>query len=109
MLQRRNGMRSRTRAARIAALRLRQQQLVMRSAEQRVEFARAWRQIEAPMALADRVRSGWLWLRAHPELPLAAALACAVLRPRRAWRWGRRLWWLWRRWQQAQRWLETGR
>ena len=62
-----------------------------------------------PLALADRVRAGWLWLRAHPQLPLAAAVVLVVLRPRRAWRWGLRLWWGWRSWQRMQRWLQAPR
>ena len=58
---------------------------------------------------ADLVLAGWFWLRRHPELPLVATLVLVVLRPRRVWRWGGRLWWVWRRWRRVQRWLDTGR
>ena len=30
-----------------------------------------------------------------------------IRRPRRAWRWGLRLWWGWRSWQRVQRWLHS--
>jgi hypothetical protein len=42
------------------------------------------------------VHEGWRWLRAHPEAPIAAFVVVAVLRPRRVWRWGWKLWWGWR-------------
>ena len=48
------------------------------------------RVLQRPLALADRVHEAWRWLRAHPEAPLAALVVVAVLRPRRAWRWGLR-------------------
>lgn len=82
-------------------LQRRQLHLMLRSAELRSQFAKdaqAWQQ---PLALADQVRAGWRWLCAHPELPLAAALVVVVLRPRRAWRLGWRLWAGWRLWQRA--------
>ncbi len=84
----------------------RQQRLLVRSSELRGEFAlhaQVWRQ---PLALADQVHSAWRWLRAHPELPLAAVAFVLLLRPRRSlgllWRLGWRLWAGWRLWQRAQ-------
>jgi len=96
-----------SRAARAVPLQQRQQQLLQRSAELRGDVAQAWLRLQAPLGIADQVHAGWLWLRRHPELPLAGMLALVVLRPRRVWRWGGRLWWLWRRWRRVQRWLET--
>ena len=93
----------------MAALALRQQALLLRSAALRSDLGRDLRRLQAPLALADRVRAGWQWLRAHPQVPLAAGLVLVVLRPRRAWRWGLRLWWGWRRWRRVQRWLQAAR
>jgi len=91
---------------RATALVRRQQQLLVRSSELRGQLARdalAW---QPPLALADRVHAGWRWLRAHPEAPLAAAAVLLVLRPRRALRWGWRLWSGWRLWLRLQRRLQ---
>lgn len=82
---------------------LRQQLLLLRSAELRRDFIEQSAPWQAPLSLADRAREGWRWLRAHPEAVAAGALTLAVLRPRRAWRWGMRLWWGWRLWQRAQK------
>jgi YqjK-like protein len=84
------------------SLESRQLRLLVRSSELRSRFAQdaqAWQQ---PLALADHVHAGWRWLRAHPEVPLAAALVVVVLRPRRVWRLGWRLWAGWRLWQRMQ-------
>jgi len=89
-----------------AALARRQQLLLVRSSELRGQLARdalAW---QPPLALADRVHAAWRWLRAHPEAPLAAAAVLLVMRPRRALRWGWRLWTGWRLWQRLQRRLQ---
>lgn len=96
-----------SRAERQAARARRQQALLLRSAMLRGDLARDLHRLQAPLALADRLRSGWQWLRAHPQAPLAAVAVLVVLRPRRAWRWGLRLWWGWRSWQRVQRWLHA--
>lgn len=101
--------RPRSRADRMAALARRQQGLLLRSADLRGVLAHDLRTLHTPLAMADRVQAGWRWLRAHPELPLAAAATVLVLRPRRAWRWGLRVWWGWRSWQRLQRWLQAPR
>lgn len=80
----------------------RQQRLLVRSGELRAQFAQDAQALQHPLALADRVHAGWRWLRAHPELPLAAALLFLVLRPRRIWRLGWRLWAGWKLWQRVQ-------
>jgi len=89
-----------------ASLARRQQQLLLRSGRLRDELGRELQRLQPPLQLADRVHAGWLWLRTHPQWPLGAALALVVLRPRRAWRWGLRLWWGWRSWRRLQRWLQ---
>jgi len=98
-----------SRAQRMAALTRRQHELLLRSAALRDDLGRGLQRLQAPLALADRVCEGWQWLRAHPQLPVAAVVTLVVLRPRRAWRWGLRLWWGWRSWQRLQRWLQAPR
>lgn len=88
---------------RAVALARRQQQLLGRSAELRGQLAHDARVWQPPLALADRVRAGARWLLAHPEVPLSAAAVLLLLRPRRALRWGWRLWSAWRLWQRLQR------
>ena len=90
-------------------LRLRQMALVLRSAELRLDLATQGSRLQTPLAVADRVREGFGWLRTHPEAPLAAAVVLAVLRPRRVLRWGMRLWWGWRSWRRLQRTLGRAR
>lgn len=107
---------------RALALARRQGQLLERSARLRAQVVRHSRPLQRTLAEADQARAqvqaGWQWLRAHPQVPLAAAGALAglllVLRPRRtlgqafrfAWRWGRRshfAWQLWQRWGSLRR------
>ena len=80
---------------RTSALLLRQRMLLMRSAELRARFAADAQMLAPPLHMADQVLAGWRWLRAHPAVPAALLVALAVLRPRRALRWGLRLWWGW--------------
>jgi hypothetical protein len=84
-------------------LAMRQQLLLLRSAELRRDFIEQAAVWQTPLSLADRVHQGWQWLRAHPQAVAAGAVTLAVMRPRRAWRWGMRLWWGWRLWQRLQR------
>lgn len=95
------------------ALLLRQHELLLRSRVLRAEFSElggAWRK---PFVVADQVRGAWHWLRANPALPVAAAVVLtvvlAVVRPRRAWRLGLRLWWGWTSWRRLQQRLASGR
>jgi len=94
---------------RATALALRQQLLRLRSTELRGRLAADAAVLRQPLALADRVREGWRWLRANPAAPIAAVVVVAVLRPRRVWRWGWKLWWGWRALRQLQRRLQPAR
>jgi len=84
-------------------LALRQQLLLLRSAELRREFIECTAPWQTPLSVADRVHQGWRWLRGHPEAVMAGVVSLAVLRPRRVWRWGARLWWGWQLWQRVQK------
>jgi len=91
---------------RAVALAVRQRVLLVRSAELRGRLAADAAVLQRPLALADRVHEAWRWLRAHPEAPIAALVVVAVLRPRRAWRWGLQLWWGWSTVRRLQRQLQ---
>jgi hypothetical protein len=88
---------------RAVALALRQQVLLLRSTELRGRLVADAAVLQPPLALADRVQEGWRWLRANPAAPVAALVVVAVLRPRRVWRWGWKLWWGWRTLRRLQR------
>ncbi len=95
---------------RATALALRQQVLLLRSTELRGRLATdASAVLRRPLALADRVQEGWRWLRANPAAPIAAVVVVAVLRPRRVWRWGWKLWWSWRTLRRLQLRLQPAR
>lgn len=80
----------------------RQRLLLLRSRDMRSAFAREAAVLQPPLALADQALAAWLWLRAHPQVPLAAAVVLVVLRPKRAWRLGWRLWSGWQMWKRVQ-------
>ena len=83
--------------------------LQVRNAQLRHQLADDSRVLQAPLAVADRLLGGLRWLRAHPQWLLAAAATLLILRPRRSWRLGLRLWSGWRLWQQVTRWqAQTG-
>jgi len=88
---------------RALVLALRQRELLLHSALQRQALVQDLHALAPPLGLADRVRDGARWLRAHPELPLAAAVVVVLLRPRRTLRWAAKIWWGWRLWRKVQR------
>jgi hypothetical protein len=90
-------------ARRRAQLQARREQLRLRSAELRIGIGRDAQVLAGPLALADQVRAGARWVREHPALPVGVLVALAVLRPRRALRWGSRVWRGWRLWRRAAR------
>jgi hypothetical protein len=47
-------------------------------------------------ALLDQARRAVALLRQHPWPLAAVAVTVLLLRPRRAWRWASRAWWVWR-------------
>lgn len=50
---------------------------------------------------ADRLRAALAWVRQRPWLMGVGVTTAVVLRPRRAWRWLRRGWSMWRWWQRV--------
>jgi hypothetical protein len=90
----------------------RQQQVLARSALLRGRIGADAQVLRQPLALVDQVRRGWQWLRGHPEVIGGGVLLLTVVRPRRMWRLGSRLWAGWRLWQRLRRWqaaLPAGR
>ena len=85
---------------RAAALAVRQQMLLVRSAELRGRLAADAAVLQRPLAAADRVRTAWRWLQYHPAAPLTALVVVVILRPRRALRWSLQAWSAWRAWRQ---------
>lgn len=86
---------------------VRQRLLLARSEALRREMARDLRSLEQPLAWADQGLAAARWLCRHPEWPIGAAALVVALRPLRAWRWGRRLFFAWRTGRRVLRWLRT--
>ena len=86
---------------------VRQRLLLARSEALRSELARDLRVLEQPLAWAEQGLAAARWLRRHPEWPIGAAALLVALRPLRAWRWGRRLFFAWRTGRRVLRWLRT--
>jgi hypothetical protein len=87
------------------ALMLRQQQLLIRSAQLRLSFTEQTQVLKRPFALADDARAGMQWLMHNPQWPLGVLALSIVFRPARALLWGGRAWWAWRTAQRVQSWL----
>lgn len=86
---------------------LRQQRLLVRSAQLRLTLAEQTRVFKKPLAVADQAQAGLQWLYRNPQWPLGTLLILIVLRPRRVILWGGRLWWAWKVFNRAQQWIAT--
>jgi hypothetical protein len=75
---------------------LRQQRLLVRSAQLRGDMANLSQAFIQPLAIADQARAGLQWLYRNPLWPVGALAVLIVLRPRRALVWSSRVWWGWR-------------
>lgn len=73
--------------------------LKVRIDEQRRTLARHVIPLEAALARGDGIRKGVDWLKHHPAAVGAAVALAAIVRPRRAWRWAKRGFVLWRGWR----------
>jgi len=85
------------------ALHHRQQVLLIRSTEVRLQLRHDLQRLQRPAQLADQFRAGGNWLITHPQWPLATLLLLVALKPRRVLSWSGKLWWLWRATRQLQR------
>lgn len=87
---------------RLLELAARRGELRARCAAQREALAaHAW-PLENALAAADRAALGVDWLKRHPAAVGAAALGLALARPRRAWAWAKRGFFLWQGWKALQ-------
>lgn len=67
--------------------------------QQRRTLAKQVVPLEAAFAQGDRMLEGVDWLKHHPAAVFAAVVTVVVARPRRAWRWAKRGFFVWRGWQ----------
>jgi hypothetical protein len=81
---------------RIAQIHARRERLLARAAAQRDEVALLLAPLRSPLAVADRGILVAQYVRTHPGLVAIAAAVFVVLSPRRAWRWARRAFTIWR-------------
>ena len=86
-------------AGRALDLAMRHGALRARIDAQRSDLARHVWPVERALDGADKVRDGVDWLKAHPEAVLAATATVVVVSPKRAWRWSKRGYLLWRGWR----------
>jgi small neutral amino acid transporter SnatA (MarC family) len=88
---------------RLAQIYARRERLVAKATAQRDEVALLLSPLAGPLAVADRGVAAAVYVRTHPEIVLIAAAALVVLSPKRAWRWARRAFAVWRgyRWAAA--------
>ena len=70
---------------------VRQQRLLVRSAQLRLLLADQAQILQKPLARADQAQSGLQWLYRNPLWPLGALVLVALVRPRRAMAWSGRL------------------
>lgn len=88
-------------------LQLRQQRLLIRSTELRLQLRSDMQRLQGPAAVADQVAAGLGWLFQHPQWPAGALALLLVLKPRRALAWTGKLWWLWKSARRLRYWRGT--
>jgi hypothetical protein len=81
------------------ALLIRQQTLLLRSAQLRERLSAEARVLIKPLRVLDQGQRGVQWLASHPLVPASALLVVAVLKPKRTLIWGGRLWQAWKTYQ----------
>lgn len=75
---------------------------------QRTALGQHVRPLAGILSKADRVVASVDWLKHHPGAVGAAVAALVVARPKRAWNWARRGFFLWQSWQALRRRLPPG-
>ena len=82
--------------SRLVQVRARRERLIAKSAAQRDELALLIAPLRRPARTIDHAVAGAQYLRAHPGVVVIAVAALVVLSPKRAFRWARRAFGLWR-------------
>lgn len=85
---------------------LKKQRLQFASDALRSDFAHCAAGLAPAFSAADHAVGAARWVRRHPQIVVAAAVALVVARPRRAWLWTRRAFLGWQAWQKLNRLLE---
>lgn len=83
-------------------LALEKQRLQLEVASQRIDLARHAAGLMPIFAAADRIRDGARWMGRHPEIVAGGVALLAAVRPgvrRFLWRWGKRVFFVWRFWR----------
>lgn len=88
-------------------LQLRQQRLLIRSTELRLQLRGDLQRLQRPAAWADQIKAGLLWLYQNPQWPAGVLALLLILKPKRALAWSGRLWWLWKSAPLLRRWRDT--
>ncbi len=83
-------------------LALKRQRLEWQAQSQREDLGRHLQVFLPAFGAADKVRAGAKFLRTHPAWLAGGAVLLVVLRPRKAWRWGRRGVMVWSLWKKLQ-------
>lgn len=73
--------------------------LKARIEQQRQQLARHAEPLAGALETGDAVLKAADWLKRNPAVVGGSAALLALLRPRRAWRWAKRGFFLWRGWQ----------
>ena len=84
---------------RLLELATRRGELTATIAMQRSALQSHMRPLLPVFGVADRAVDGAHWLRRHPWVVGVALAVVAIARPVRAWRWGKRAFFLWRGWK----------
>jgi hypothetical protein len=88
---------------RLDQIHVRRERLLARAAAQRDELALLLAPLKGPLGLADRGIAAAQYARAHPGLVVIASAIFVVLSPKRAFRWARRAFGVWRGYRWAAR------
>jgi YqjK-like protein len=70
---------------------------------QRETLARQSAPLESALSVADKAVDGVHWMKANPVSVGSAVAVLAILKPSRAWRWGRRAFIAWRGWEKLKK------
>ena len=74
-----------------------------RIARQRLDIAAFAQVLEPSFSTMDKGIAFASYMKRHPLIPAAAAAAFFILKPRRAFGWGKRIWFFWRLYINARR------
>jgi len=88
-------------------LQLRQQRLLIRSTELRLQLCAHLHRLQRPAARADQIKTRLLWLYQNPQWPAGVLALLLILKPKRALSWTGKLWWLWKSARTVRHWRDA--